>query len=120
MQDPPSPQCRQEWRRLRPRLSLRARKVCKLAFALAIAALRSASDYWVATMFSMTLGLLMTAVRGVWYRRGTRRAFWLEFSLFGWVYWLLSFGPWFSCPTGGIDEVAVLSRPSGQADLEPR
>jgi hypothetical protein len=58
--------------------------VCILVLALAIAALRSASDSWVSAIFSMTLGLLMTAVLGVGYRRGSRRAF-----------WLMSFGPWF-------------------------
>jgi hypothetical protein len=50
--------------------------------ALAIAALRAASAYWVSAMFSITLGLLMTAVLGVASRRGSRRAFWLGFALF--------------------------------------
>lgn len=68
---------------------------CIVVLALSIAALRSASDAWVGPMFSMPLGLLLTAVLGVVYRRGARRAFWLGFALFGWVYWLMSFGPWF-------------------------
>jgi hypothetical protein len=76
-------------------LSVQALMVCILVLALAIAALRSASSSWVSAMFSMTLGLLLTAVLGVVYRHGSRRAFWLGFALFGWVYWLMSFGPWF-------------------------
>jgi hypothetical protein len=37
----------------------------------------------------------MTAIQGIRYRRGSRRAFWLGFALFGWMYWAMSFGPWF-------------------------
>src|SRR3954447_14795113 len=81
--------------RLRPRLSLQVMMACILVLALAIAALRSPSDSWVGVMYSMPPALLMTAVLGVVYRRGSRRAFWLGFALFGWAYWLLSFGPWF-------------------------
>jgi hypothetical protein len=82
--------------------------VCILVLALAIAALRSPSDYWVSAMFSMTLGLLLTAVLGVVYRRGARRAFWLGFALFGWVYWLMSFGPWFDT---WVEPHLLLTRP---------
>jgi hypothetical protein len=46
-------------------------------------------------MFSMTLFFLMTALLGVVYRHGSRRAFWLGSTLFGWIYWVLSIGPWF-------------------------
>lgn len=104
---PTQPRLGRPW----PRLSLRVSMACIVVLALALAALRSPSDSWVGPMFSMTPGLLLTAVLGVVYRRGTSRAFWLGFALFGWAYWLLSFGPWFD---SWVAPHLVLTRPVKQ------
>jgi hypothetical protein len=40
--------------------------------------------------------LLVGGILGLIYRRGSRRAFWVGFELFGWSYALMAFGPWFN------------------------
>jgi hypothetical protein len=63
-------------------------------FAVGGAALRSASPLWASIIFSLTLGILATAVLGSLFSRRSR-PFWSGFVLFGWGYMTLVFGPWF-------------------------
>ena len=64
-----------------------------LVLAIALAALRSDSSLCADAIFTLDLGLLCTAIVGVWSRRGRPRAFWLGFALFGWVYLVAAFEP---------------------------
>jgi hypothetical protein len=70
--------------------------VVVLVSAVAIAALRSATDTWAGIMLLLTLGLLACSLLGVRQRREARRAFWEGFAIFGWGYLILAFGPWFA------------------------
>jgi hypothetical protein len=54
------------------------------------AALREANDQWDSALFSLTVGLLLIAVLLAVHRTEARRAFWIGFALFGWVYLSLS------------------------------
>lgn len=78
------------------RYSIAALMLVILVSAVAIAALKQASDTWAGILLILTLLLLGTAVFGATYRRERRRAFWLGFAVFGWGYLTLSAGPWFS------------------------
>src|SRR5262249_25141423 len=57
-------------------------------------ALRLASEPVAGILLLLTFGILCLAILGVVYRRGSRRAFWLGFALFGWVYMGLASGSW--------------------------
>src|SRR5262249_15368813 len=59
-----------------------------------LAALKNASELWAWAVRLFTLGLLATAILGVLYRRGTRRAWWVGFALFGWGYEAMECVPW--------------------------
>ena len=54
--------------------------------AVAFAALRRSDALWDSTLFSLTLGLLLTSVLLAIHRTEGRRAFWLGFALFGGAY----------------------------------
>jgi hypothetical protein len=58
--------------------------------AVGFAALREANDQWDSGLFSLTLGLLLTAVLLAVHRTEARRAFWIGFALFGGGYLSLS------------------------------
>ena len=58
--------------------------------AVGFAALREANDQWDSGLFSLTLGLLLSAVLLAVHRTEARRAFWIGFVLFGWGYLSLS------------------------------
>jgi hypothetical protein len=61
--------------------------------ALGCVALRSASPFWIALVFSGALFALTAAILLVIFRRDGQRAWWLGFALFGWLYFaLLMFG----------------------------
>jgi len=59
--------------------------------ALGCAAMRSGSWLWASVTFTMTLGFLGLAIVGAIYHRGERRAFWLGFATFGWIYLYMAF-----------------------------
>jgi hypothetical protein len=50
------------------------------------AALREATDLWDSSIFSLTLGVLLISILLAIHRSENRRAFWLGFAVFGWVY----------------------------------
>jgi hypothetical protein len=64
-----------------------------LFLAVAIAALREATDLWDSGLFTLTAGLLVVAVLLVVHRTGRRRAFWLGFALVGGAYLIASLIP---------------------------
>jgi len=61
--------------------------------AIAVAALRAASDGWDCALFTTTLAMLLVAVLLAVHRADKRRAFWLGFALFGGAYLLASLVP---------------------------
>jgi hypothetical protein len=61
---------------------------------LGLASLRSPSQLWAATLFSLALAGLVASLVGIAFQRGQRRAFWTGFALAGWAYWLVALGPW--------------------------
>ncbi len=61
--------------------------------AVGIATLQNASSPWASVAFSVALSVLTVALIGVVCRRGERHAFWVGFSLCGWIYLALSSGP---------------------------
>jgi hypothetical protein len=63
-------------------------------FAMAFAALRSASDLWFSAVYTFTVVLLLLTVIVARFRRGDEKAFWFGFAVFGWGFFLLGFGLW--------------------------
>jgi hypothetical protein len=80
----------------RPHISLAGLMGFVLVCGLGAAGLRFASETWVGSLLLLTLTLLAIGILGVVYRRREARAVWLGFSLFGWGYLALTFGPWFA------------------------
>lgn len=64
-----------------------------LFIAVALAALRASTDIWDSGMLGLDLLILLTAVLLSVHRTDRERAYWLGFSLFGWVYLLVSLIP---------------------------
>jgi WD40 repeat protein len=50
------------------------------------AALREATDLWDSIVLSVTIGALLVSLLLAIHREDERRAFWIAFALFGWVY----------------------------------
>lgn len=79
---------------LHPRYSIRM-LVAAIGFCgLGLASLRSPSQLWAATLFSLALAVLVASLVGIAFQRGHRRAFWVGFTIAGWAYWLVALGPW--------------------------
>jgi len=57
------------------------------------AALRESSDLWESGLFTVTLGSLLISILLAVHRPESRRAFWIGFALFGWIYLGLTLMP---------------------------
>src|SRR4051794_30069555 len=79
----------------RLRISIRALMVLVLFLAVGAAALRSASSVWASFLFTLTIGVLATAILGALFAGRPRRPFWAGVALFGWGSMILAFAPWF-------------------------
>ena len=64
-----------------------------LILGVGFAALRESSDLWESGLFTLTLGVLLISILLAVHRTESRRAFWLGFALFGWIYLGLSLVP---------------------------
>jgi hypothetical protein len=64
-----------------------------LAVAVALAAFRNANQGWAGVFYLLTWAVLSLSVVGAICRKGTKRAWWLGFALFGWGYLSLVFLP---------------------------
>lgn len=76
-----------------------------------LASLRYVSVVWTSLSATMTLAALLAAVLGAVVDRGERRAFWMGFALFGWVYLILVEWDWVGGQfghdlTGGLSDLA--------------
>jgi hypothetical protein len=77
----------------RPRCSIAGLLTTTLVLAVAIAALREATDLWDSGVFTLTLSLLLASVLLAAHRTGRERAYWLGFATFGWGYLAASLIP---------------------------
>src|SRR5271155_1533513 len=64
-----------------------------LVLGVGFAALRESSDLWESGVFTLTLAALLISILLAIYRTESRRAFWIGFALFGWIYLGLSLVP---------------------------
>jgi hypothetical protein len=64
-----------------------------LVLVVGFAALRESSDLWDNGVFTLTNGVLLISILLAVHRTEPRRAFWIGFALFGWVYLGLTFVP---------------------------
>jgi len=64
-----------------------------LFVGIGLAALRESSDLWESGIFATTLGILLISILLAVHRREARRAFWIGFTLIGWIYLGLTFMP---------------------------
>src|SRR5271165_1100590 len=77
------------------RFSIRALMVAVVVMGVAFAGLRSPSPFWANLWFSLDLAVLTLSLPAAVYRQGEKRAFWVGFAAFGWVYFVLTLAPWF-------------------------
>ena len=64
-----------------------------LLLGVAFAALRESSEIWDSSIFSITLGILLISLLLAIHRTDQKRAFWIGFAVFGWIYLGLSLRP---------------------------
>ena len=77
-----------------PRISILGLIAAVVACGVAFAALRGGSGYWLSAFYTMTVAFLLGAVVLARYGRGTSRAFWFGFAVFGWGMFFLGANPW--------------------------
>jgi hypothetical protein len=90
------------------RFSIAGLMALVLAIAIALAALRSASETWAGFVLLGTLGAFCIAFVGAFCRAGAERGFWIGFVVFGFVYMNATFNPnelWPTLPTQNFLEV---------------
>ncbi len=75
------------------RFSIASLLLVVLFAAIGYAALRESSDLWESGVFTLTLAALLTSILLAVHRRDSKRAFWLGFALFDWIYLGLSLVP---------------------------
>jgi hypothetical protein len=75
------------------RFSIASVLLAILLVAVAVAALRAASDRWDGALLGSTLLILQSAILLTIHRTERRRAYWLGFALFGWAYLIVSLIP---------------------------
>src|SRR4051794_17441258 len=91
-----------------------------VVIAVAVAALKNASDAWVGGLHFLTLLLLGAALLAIPYRREGKRAFWLGFAIFGWGYLVLTQAPWFAEQVGPrLPTMHLLSYAHAKISPEP-
>jgi hypothetical protein len=74
--------------------SIRGLMSVVVILALAFAALRTPSRIWANAWFSLALSGLTVAIPGAVATVEDRRAFWVGFAAFGWVYFAFTLAPW--------------------------
>ncbi|HEV3116941.1 MAG TPA: FG-GAP-like repeat-containing protein, partial [Gemmataceae bacterium] len=78
---------------IRPRFSIASLLGIVVFLAVALAALREATELCDSALFSAAVALLLVSVLLGVYRTERKRAFWLGFALFGWAYLVLTLVP---------------------------
>jgi hypothetical protein len=75
---------------LKLRFNIASLLVIIFILGVGFSALRESSDLWESGVFTLTLAALLISILLAVHRLGSRRAFWLGFALFGWIYLGLS------------------------------
>ena len=70
----------------RIRFTIASLLVVVLFVALGFAALRESNEIWDSGLFTLTLAALLVSILLAVHRIESRRAFWIGFTLFGWIY----------------------------------
>jgi hypothetical protein len=89
--------------------------------AIAVAALRAAAGGWDSALFSTVVAMLLISVLLAVHRRDQRRAFWVGFALFGWVYLAASMVTQIEArlvttkALSYLDSTRLMTRPAGAA-----
>ncbi len=65
-----------------------------LVLAIGMAALRNPTPLWASTIFTAAVTLFAASVIGAMVHHGVPRFSWAGMALFGWIYLIISFGPW--------------------------
>jgi WD40 repeat protein len=77
----------------RVRFSIASLLVVVLVLALGFAALRESNEIWDSGVFTLTFAVLLASILLAIHRSEARRAFWIGFAVFGWIYLGLSWVP---------------------------
>jgi hypothetical protein len=77
----------------RPRFTIASLLGIVLFLAVGLAGLREATDAWDSGVLGVTLTVLLVSVLLFIHRTGIKRAYWLGFTLFGWVSLVMSLVP---------------------------
>jgi hypothetical protein len=77
----------------RPRFSIAALMGFVFAFGVGLAAFRYPSKLWASFLFSIALGAMVVALLGTVFHRGPPQKFWAGYAICGWLYLLMTFGP---------------------------
>src|SRR5208283_4800753 len=75
------------------RFSIASLLLVVLFVAVGFAALRESNETWESGIFTLTLAALLISILLAIHRTESRRAFWIGFALFGWIYLGLSLVP---------------------------
>ena len=75
------------------RFSIASLLLVVLFVAVGFAALRESNETWNSGVFTLTLAALLISILLAVHRTESRRAFWIGFALFGWIYLGLSLVP---------------------------
>ncbi|MGZ3413087.1 MAG: hypothetical protein ACXWNX_04645 [Isosphaeraceae bacterium] len=75
------------------RFSIASLLLVVLFVAVGFAALRESNETWNSGVFTLTLAALLISILLAIHRTESRRAFWIGFALFGWIYLGLSLVP---------------------------
>jgi hypothetical protein len=75
--------------------------------AMAMMALRTASDLWLSAIYTGTTVLLLAAIVAARFRRGNEKAFWFGFAVFGWGFFVVGLGPWPNAFGGDDDGMGI-------------
>jgi hypothetical protein len=77
----------------RIRFNITSLLVVVLILGVGSAALRGSNDLWDSGLFTLTLGMLLVSILFSVHRTDSKRAFWIGFALFGWIYLGISLIP---------------------------
>src|SRR5215208_3826450 len=83
--------------------------------AVGAAATARPSSWWASGLWTFAIAMLCTSLIGSIVRQGAKRAFWISFAIFGWMYAVLVFAPWFDGRTSSLLLTTMLLSKIGQA-----